>query len=210
MISTHDVKSVMHMNELIRWFFTEAHLKEDNPFCRFETEALDALDNIDVDIDADERRRLKNLILERTDRIFESDLSWGQNIYSRENLRWVSFIAGYTLVVRENLEDHQPFHLCLEERIQTFCRIRFFHLWTLIAWTMILTGRILPRRSFIRKIKVSTFLTLTYLPFTTAANWPYGYDSFYERFFTAHSCPQPCDVIQKMANRWKHMIPFVF
>ena len=193
------------MNELIRWFFTEAHLREDNPFCRFETEALDALDDVDVDIDVDERRRIKNLILERTDQIFESDLSWGQNIYSRDNLRWVSFIAGYTLVVRETQEDQQPFLLCLEAKIQTFCHIRFFPLWILVAWVIILMRKILPRKSFMRGIRFSSFLTLTYLPFTTATNWTQGYDTFYERFFKAHSCTEMGGFLAGTNNRWKSL-----
>ena len=107
MTSNHDLKCPMLINEMTRWFFTESRLRESNPFHRFETEVLDALDHVDAEIDSDERRRLRTLVLERSDQIFESDLSWGQNIYSRENLRWVSFIAGYTLVVRESLEEAQ-------------------------------------------------------------------------------------------------------
>ena len=195
----------MHMNELIRWFFTESRLSEANPFCRFETEMLDALDEIDVEIDTEERRRIRKLVIERTDQIFESDLSWGQNIYSRENLRWVSFIAGYDLVVRESQQDHQPFLQSLEEKIQTFCHIRFFPLWILVAWSIIFLRKILPSKSFIRNIRFSSFLKLTYLPFTTAANWSCGQDSFYERFFKAHSCPKMGDFLAQRTSRWRRL-----
>ena len=193
------------MNELIRWFFTESRLREANPFCRFETEMLDALDEIDVDIDSDERRRIKKLVIERADQIFESDLSWGQNIYSRENLRWISFIAGYALVMRESQEDYQPFLLSLEAKIQTFCHIRFFSLWFLVARSIIFLRKILPRKSFMRCIRISTFLELTYLPFTTPTNWTYGYDSLYERFFKAHSCQEIGEFLAEEGDRLKRL-----
>ena len=205
MTSNHDLKCPMPLNEMTRWFFTESRLRESNPLHRFETEVLDALDHVDAEIDSAERRRIRTLVLERTDQIFESDLSWGQNIYSRENLRWVSFIAGYTLVVRENLEEAQPFLLSLEERIQTFSRIRFFSLWLLTAWTIIILRKVLPNKSYIRRIRLAALLRLTYLPFTTPANWTYGHDSFYERFFNAHSCHEMCEVLAKTCHHWKKL-----
>lgn len=204
--STHDLKYSMLMNDLTCWFFTESRLREANPYSRFETEMLNALDEIDAEIDSAERGRIRKLVLERTEQVFQSDLSWGQNIYSRENLRWVSFIAGYVLAVRENLEDPQPFLQSLENKIRVFSKIRFFPLWVLVSWTIIFMGKIIPRRSLMRKVRVSNFLTVTYLPFTSASNWTLGYDSFYERFFTAHSCSEMSTLLSETADRWKSRV----
>jgi len=206
MISILGLKNSMLINEITRWVFTNTRFRETNPFSRFEVEMLDAFDQVEARIDSDERLRIRKLVLERTQEIFESDLSWGQNIYSRENLRWVSFIAGYDLVVRENIEDHQPFLRSLEERIQTVSRIRFYFLWFLVAWTIICVRRTLPNKYIVRRLRLSKFVATTYLPFTTSANWTNGHDAFYQRFFTAHACPELCRVLDETSVCWKKLV----
>ena len=197
----------MQLSDITCWLFTESRFREANPFSRFEDETLEALDDATGETDPELNQRLRKLILERTEQIFESDLSWGQNLYSRDNLRWVSFIAGYSLTMRESLDDHAPHLRRLEERIHKFGNTRLFPLWVLITWTIIHLRRNLPARHFVRKISMSAFLRVTHLPFTSRSNWIGDRNSFYERFFSVHSCPEMCEAFAKMGRRWKCHVP---
>ena len=196
----------MLLDEITCWFFTESRFRENNPFSRFETEMLDSIGGRDSEMTPAQIEELKKAILERTERIFESDLSWGQNIYSRDNLRWVSFIAGYTLTMRETVDEAKPHIDKLKRHVSRYGTFRFKPLWMIIARTIIITRRTLPSRRFIRKIRISSLLRHSHLPFTCRSNWIGQRNSFYENFFTAHSCPEICETFDEIGRTWRMLL----
>ena len=167
---------------------------------------LDSIDGSDGDMEPAEIESLKKTILERTHLIFESDLSWGQNMYSRDNLRWVSFIVGYTLTIRETFDDGGPFIRRLERHISRYGTFRCLPLWMMIARTVIMLRRTLPRRHVIRRIRMSSLLRHTHLPYTCRSNWIGKRNSFYENFFNAHACPEVCETFDELGRTWRELL----
>jgi hypothetical protein len=196
----------MLIPHVISWFFTESHFGERNPFERFENEMLMDLDDLLAGMPGEDIEKLKSKIQLRTDEIFESDLSWSQSIYSRENLRWSSFLAGYHLTMQE-YTDRKDCLQRLETIVWNFCHIRHLKVWAFIAKLYIFCRKYLPKKSPIRRIQPTRILQKTYLPYNGRSNWIHGRDSFYENFFTAHSCPELIDVLTKVSDQWKRYVP---
>ena len=199
----HEKNTLMLLQDITCWFFTEARFREVNPFSRFEDEMLDNIESLEPDASPARVDELKRLILERTDQIFESDLSWGQNIYNRDNLRWVSFLAGYHLTMREHSADDSRHVARLESAIGRFGRIRRMPAWIVTLKGLLLLHRLFPMGFMIRRTSINGFLRHTYLPYTARSNWHGDQDKFYRLFFGAHSCQELSDTLVRVSDEWK-------
>jgi hypothetical protein len=198
---------LMLLLDITCWFFTESHFREHNPFERFERERLMGLQNDWKEIPPENIGALRNEILERTEEIFESDLSWGQNIYSRPNLRWSSFLAAYYLTISSHTKDPADCLKKTEEMIYQFGRTKRMRVWSILAKAIFHKYKVLPRRLPMGRINVARFLRHTNLPYTSQWNMIDRRDTFYERFFKLHSCPELNDVFIIMSGELADALP---